>query len=81
MFDFHMHSLVSFDGLDPAEKMVRAAADAGLKEICFTDHIDYEIREPKLGMVFDTDRACEMLKDIFGYVCTFEDRKPIFHKL
>ena len=25
--------------------------------------------------------ACEILKDIFGYVCTFEDRKPIFHKL
>ena len=24
--------------------------------------------------------ACELLKDIFGYVCTFEDRKPIFHK-
>jgi hypothetical protein len=26
-------------------------------------------------------RACEMMKDIFGYVCTFEDRKPVFHKL
>ena len=23
----------------------------------------------------------EYLKEIFGYVCTFEDRKPIFHKL
>jgi histidinol-phosphatase (PHP family) len=28
-----------------------------------------------------TFEACEILKDIFGYVCTFEDRKPIFHKL
>jgi hypothetical protein len=28
-----------------------------------------------------THRACEILKDIFGYVCTFESRKPIFHKL
>lgn len=25
--------------------------------------------------------ALEMLKDIFGYVCTFEKRMPIFHKL
>ena len=25
--------------------------------------------------------ACGILRDIFGYVCTFEDRKPIFHKL
>ena len=24
--------------------------------------------------------ACELLRDIFGYVCTFEGRKPIFHK-
>ena len=28
-----------------------------------------------------TKEACQMLKDIFGYVCTFENRKPIFHKL
>ena len=29
----------------------------------------------------DIDEACDMLRDIFGYVCTFADRKPIFHKL
>ena len=28
-----------------------------------------------------SDRACRMMKDIFGYVCTFENRVPIFHKL
>jgi len=26
-------------------------------------------------------RACEILKDIFGYVCTFADRQPVFYKL
>lgn len=25
--------------------------------------------------------ALEMIKDIFGYVCTFENRKPVFNKL
>ena len=25
--------------------------------------------------------ACAILGDIFGYVCTFENRQPIFHKL
>ena len=25
--------------------------------------------------------ACDILKDIFGYVCTFEERRPVFHKL
>ena len=40
MFDFHIHSTVSFDGHGTPEQMARAAAAAGLKEICFTDHID-----------------------------------------
>ena len=28
-----------------------------------------------------TAEALEILKEIFGYVCTFERRKPIYHKL
>ena len=55
MFDYHMHSVVSFDGHDTAEEMLKAAARAGLKEICFTDHIDYFANTPKQEWVFDTD--------------------------
>ena len=40
MFDFHMHSTVSFDGHDAPMTMALAAKAAGLREICFTDHID-----------------------------------------
>ena len=40
MFDYHMHSLVSFDGQDTPEIMAQMALKAGLKEICFTDHVD-----------------------------------------
>ena len=40
MFDFHMHSTVSFDGHAAPEQMLAAARAAGLREICFTDHID-----------------------------------------
>lgn len=54
MFDFHMHSLVSFDGHDTPEQMLRAAAERGLKEICFTDHIDYFANVDKQEWVFDT---------------------------
>lgn len=54
MFDFHMHSTVSFDGHDSARRMVQAAVDKGLREICFTDHIDYEPGVQKQTMVFDT---------------------------
>ena len=54
MFDFHMHSRVSFDGHDTGLSMARAAADAGLKEICFTDHIDYDPFGTMGNMAFDT---------------------------
>ena len=40
MFDYHMHSLVSFDGHDTPQMLAQAAVKAGLKEICFTDHVD-----------------------------------------
>ena len=43
MFDFHMHSLVSGDSQASPEEMVAAAEAAGLKEICFTDHMDCKI--------------------------------------
>lgn len=51
MYDYHMHTKVSFDGHDSGLAMARAAAERGLKEICFTDHIDYT---PDMDMVFDT---------------------------
>ena len=41
MFDFHLHSSLSFDSEEPAVEILKAAEDAGLKEICFTDHFDY----------------------------------------
>ena len=40
MFDFHMHSIVSFDGQDTPEFIAQTALKQGLKEICFTDHVD-----------------------------------------
>ena len=55
MFDYHMHSRVSFDGHDTGEAMARAAKSAGLKEICFTDHLDYDPLEKMGVMAFDTD--------------------------
>ena len=44
MFDFHIHSAISFDSTTPSADIARAAAERGLKEICFTDHWDYLAR-------------------------------------
>lgn len=54
MFDFHMHTIVSFDGTEEPIAMVRAAEAAGLQEICFTDHVDYDPLAAEQTMNFDT---------------------------
>lgn len=41
MFDYHLHSSVSFDSESSAESIALAAKEKGLREICFTDHCDY----------------------------------------
>ncbi len=53
MFDYHMHSTVSFDGHNTALQMALSAKNAGLREICFTDHMDYT---PQMDMVFDPEQ-------------------------
>ena len=59
MFDYHMHTVVSFDGKCRGIEMAQAAVAAGLKEICFTDHIDYDPLDKMGVMAFDTDRYNE----------------------
>ena len=54
MFDFHMHSRVSFDGHCTGEAMAQAALAAGLREICFTDHLDYDPLGKMGVLAFDT---------------------------
>lgn len=41
MFDFHLHSNVSFDSDCDAKLIVKKAEQLNLKEICFTDHYDF----------------------------------------
>lgn len=62
MFDFHMHSTVSYDGNSTPLEMAKAAVDRGLKEICFTDHLDYMLSVPRDELAFrveDYNRAFE----------------------
>ena len=55
MFDYHMHSKISFDSQSEPADMVAAAERAGLKEICFTDHFDYYDEPRELAGPFDLD--------------------------
>ncbi|WP_455539027.1 histidinol-phosphatase HisJ family protein [Terrisporobacter sp.] len=42
-YDYHMHCDFSLDSKTPMEDMINKSIDLNLKEICFTDHVDYGI--------------------------------------
>lgn len=52
MFDYHLHSTVSYDGRSTPEQLALAAKAAGLEEICFTDHLDYMHCLPRCETAF-----------------------------
>ena len=39
--DYHIHSLFSFDSEEKPENIINQAISLGMKQICFTDHQDY----------------------------------------
>lgn len=55
MFDFHLHTRVSFDSVCPPEEIVNAAERAGLSEICFTDHYDFNDDPEKHHDIFSIE--------------------------
>ena len=42
--DYHVHSNFSCDSSYEMEDVIKDAIKLGLKEICFTDHVDYDIK-------------------------------------
>lgn len=58
MWDTHMHCRFSGDSDADPEDMIRAAMDAGLDGICFTDHHDYDYPQvPDEESIFLIDPA------------------------
>ena len=42
--DYHTHTVFSDDSNYPMEECVKDAISLGIKEICFTDHVDYGVK-------------------------------------
>ena len=42
--DYHIHSEYSDDSVEPMEEIIKSAIEQNISEICFTDHVDYEIK-------------------------------------
>lgn len=47
--DYHIHTYYSDDSTYPMEQVVKDAINKGITDLCFTDHVDYGIKE-------DTDK-------------------------
>lgn len=43
--DYHVHSEYSDDSVYPMETIIEDAIQKGMKELCFTDHVDYGVKE------------------------------------
>lgn len=43
--DYHVHTEFSDDSVYQMEQVVRDAIARGMDEICFTDHVDYGIKQ------------------------------------
>ena len=60
-----MHSTVSFDGKGTAREMAEAAAQIGLKEICFTDHLEYIVNSDEQPWVYNLDEYSAAYDTLF----------------
>lgn len=59
-YDYHMHSSFSNDSKTDMEEMVKRSIELGLKKICFTDHVDYDL-DTDFDWGIDYDKYFEKL--------------------
>lgn len=62
MFDFHTHTNFSPDASMDVEDAIKTSIKKGLKEICFTDHIDYDYDGKNNHILFDYSTYFKSLK-------------------
>ena len=66
MIDYHVHTLFSGDSSAKPEDQLAAAAEKGIREICFTDHVDFDNPAQNFAPA-DLAARHESLKKYGGY--------------
>lgn len=61
--DYHCHSILSPDGRAPLSAVARHALDAGLQEICLTDHCDLLSEDGKRVFCYDWAAALAQYRE------------------
>ncbi len=64
MFDYHVHTSFSADSEMPMLEACQRALTAGLKEIAFTEHIDYFYPRSELTWEFDYNRYAQTIESM-----------------
>lgn len=64
MYDYHIHSSFSTDCSTSIETMVKKSIEIGLKEICFTDHMDYDYQDASIAFEFDIHQYTKEIQEI-----------------
>ncbi len=65
MFDYHMHCAYSADSHTPLQDQLAAAQAAGLREICLTDHVDFDDCGMPPADIAARDKELESLRASF----------------
>ena len=69
LIDCHIHSIFSDDGCDPMPDMVRASYYAGVRFLCFTDHVDledYRTGLPDPDCFSQRKKACAAYREVLA---------------
>ncbi|WP_353894044.1 histidinol-phosphatase HisJ family protein [Proteinivorax hydrogeniformans] len=74
MFDYHVHTSFSEDSQADMEETIKKAIQQGIKEVCFTDHVDYDFCVDGANFEFDIK---EYKQTITGYAQKYKNKLSI----
>lgn len=83
--DYHIHTYYSDDSTYPMEQVVKDAISKGITDLCFTDHVDYGIKEDadkltpeqrqELKVKIQNPNVPQYNVDYLAYVAEYQDVK------
>lgn len=65
--DYHLHTEFSGDCNTPAEELVSRAIELGLKEVIFTDHVDFDYPSKKILFEINFEEYIKKIERLRDY--------------
>ena len=74
--DYHVHTYYSDDSIYPMEEVIKDAINLKMNEICFTDHVDYGIKNDVGYHEINTDKTNVDYPKYFKEIENLQKRYP-----